>query len=242
MIKYAMPKSKAEPNRAPAAPDAVAARTAQPPSAASAAKLIKQLAQLYPEHPLDVKGAEPFRVLVAGMLSSRTKDPVTNAAMRRLWARASTPQALLAVPEAELAALLKPVGFYMQKAKQLHGLCRTVLARFGGGVPRTREELMELPGVGRKVANLVLNVCYGFPAICVDTHVHRISNRLGWVRTQTPEETEPALELVIPRQHWSMLNRVLVNHGQQVCHPVSPKCSECAIAAHCARVGVTKNR
>lgn len=246
MIKYVMPKSKGESlpgtkSKAAVAAKASAARPAKP-AAREVGALFAQLSALYPDHPLEVRGAAPFRVLVAAMLSSRTKDPVTNDAMRRLWARASTPRAILAVPEEELASLIKPVGFYTAKAGQLHGLCRLLLERFGGEVPRTREELIELPGVGRKVANLVLNVCFDEAAICVDTHVHRISNRLGWVVTEAPEETEQALMLVIDKQHWSVLNRVLVNHGQRICHPTSPKCSECQIAAHCARVGVERSR
>jgi endonuclease III len=235
MIKYGMNKSKGQ---SPAFTQPQPAK----PEARMVAALFKQLGALYPEHPLDVRGAAPFRVLVAAMLSSRTKDPVTNAAVERLWVRAGTPEAILAIPEAELSALLKPVGFYIQKASQLHGLCSTLLSRFGGEAPATREELMELPGVGRKVANLVLNVCFDVAAICVDTHVHRIANRLGWVVTDTPEETEHALMAAIDAQHWSVLNRVLVNHGQQVCHPTSPKCSACPIAAHCARVGVERSR
>jgi endonuclease III len=210
----------------------------KPPAAA----VLETLAALYPDHPLDVKDREPLRILIATMLSARTKDPVTNAAMQRLWARASTPQALLALPEDEIAALIKPVGFYQQKARQLQGLCRLLLDEFGGEIPDTREELMRLPGVGRKTANLVLNICFDYPAICVDTHVHRISNRLGWVTTTTPEETELALMKLLPKKYWVMLNRVLVNHGQHVCDPTSPKCSICAIAAHCQRIGVVRSR
>lgn len=235
MIKYGMNKSKG-------AAQVITAPQPPPPEPRAVSALFALLAAQYPDHPLEVRGAAPFRVLVAAMLSSRTKDPVTNAAMARLWARGSSPEAILAIPEPELAELIKPVGFYMQKAAQLHGLCRTLLTRFGGAVPRTREELVELPGVGRKVANLVLNVCFDEAAICVDTHVHRIANRLGWVATATPEETELALMGVIDRKHWSVLNRVLVNHGQQVCHPTSPKCSACPIAAHCARTGVQRSR
>jgi endonuclease III len=206
------------------------------------AAVLEALAALYPDHPLDVKHREPLRILIATMLSARTKDPVTNAAMQRLWARASTPQALLALAADEIAALIKPVGFYQQKAQHVHGLWRMLLEDFGGVIPDTREELMRLPGVGRKTANLVLNICFDYPAICVDTHVHRISNRLGWVETATPEETEMALMARVPQKYWAMLNRVLVNHGQRVCDPVSPKCSGCPIADLCPRVGVAKSR
>ncbi len=213
------------------------------PNARQATALMKKLSVMYPGHPLDVNNdPEPFKVVVATMLSSRTKDPTTNAAMGRLLARATTMQGVLEIPEAELAGLVKPVGFYKQKAKHLHGMCRMLLDDFGGVVPRTRDELLQLPGVGRKVANLVLNVCFNIPAICVDTHVHRICNRFGWIVTDTPEQTEHTLETFLADKHWATLNRVLVNHGQQICHPTSPKCSECNITTSCQRVGVTRNR
>lgn len=162
--------------------------------------------------------------------------------MERLWQRASTPQTILAVPVDVLAGLIKPVGFYRNKAQQLHGLSQQLLDDFNGNVPRTREELMELPGVGRKVANLVLGICFEVSAICVDTHVHRISNRLGWVSTATPEETERVLMEIVPKRYWLMLNRVLVNHGQQICNPVSPRCSACDISHLCQRRDVARSR
>jgi endonuclease-3 len=204
--------------------------------------VLKRLAAFYPDHPLQVKPREPFQVLVGVMLSSRTKDPVTNAAMERLWQRASTPQAMLAVPVNEIAELIKPVGFYRNKAMQLRGLSQRLLDDFNDEVPQTREKLIELPGVGRKVANLVLGICFEVSAICVDTHVHRISNRLGWVSTATPEKTEIALMEVVPKRYWLMLNRVLVNHGQQVCNPVSPRCSACDISHLCQRRDVARSR
>ncbi|MBN2081249.1 endonuclease III [bacterium] len=204
--------------------------------------MLKRLAELYPRHPLNVMPQEPFQVLVATILSSRTKDPTTNAAMDRLWPRASDPEGILRLTADELAELIKPVGFYRNKASQLREMSRLLLERFAGQVPRTREELIVLPGVGRKVANLVLNICFDLPAICVDTHVHRLSNRLGWVETDTPEETEQALMEIVPRRLWSTLNRVMVNHGQQVCNPVSPRCSTCPLAVKCPRIGVVKSR
>lgn len=204
--------------------------------------VLQVLDKLYPGHPLEVADREPFHTLVATMLSSRTKDPVTNAAMRRLWSQAQTPSQILLIPPPKLAELLKPVGFYQQKAQQLHGLCQLLLDRFDGQVPHTRDELMELPGVGRKVANLVLNICFDTAAICVDTHVHRISNRMGWVDTATPEQTEQALMVSAAQKYWAMLNRVLVNHGQQICHPTSPRCSICPVSTYCQRRNVIKYR
>ncbi|MCC7478560.1 endonuclease III [bacterium] len=244
-----------------------------PPSPQRLARLFKLLAAQYPYHPLENDAAQPFQVLVATILSARTKDPVTNAAMRRLWEHASglpvplsaaelaghaltsanlpaktqrwpdvSPAMLLAVPQKQLAQLLYPVGFYQTKARHLHEMCRMLIEDFGGQVPRTREELLRLPGVGRKVANLVLNICWDLPAICVDIHVHRICNRLGWVDTSSPEQTEQALMQLVPTRYWSTLNRVLVNHGQQVCQPLSPLCSQCSIYAQCPRLGVIHSR
>ncbi len=207
-----------------------------------AGAVLKRLERLYPRHPLNVRPADPYQVVVATVLSSRTKDPTTNAAMERLWPRAGGPAAMLAIGEDELAELLRPVGFYRTKARQLHALSRLLLDEFGGRVPDEREQLMRLPGVGRKVANLVLNICFDQAAICVDTHVHRIANRLGWVATRTPEQTEQALMEIVPVRYWTMLNRVLVNHGQQVCQPLRPHCGECEISRFCARIGVQAPR
>jgi endonuclease-3 len=222
--------------------DGAKAPAASVPTAREVGAVLRKLAALYPRHPLNVVPREPFQVLVATVLSSRTKDPTTNAAMERLWARAGTPQAILAVPVDELAELLKPVGFYRTKAAHLHKLCRQLIEEHGGRVAATREELTALSGVGRKVANLVLNICFNTAAICVDTHVHRIANRLGWVVTDGPEATEYALMELVPERYWSQLNRVLVNHGQQVCNPISPHCSTCEIVKHCQQVGVIKSR
>ena len=204
--------------------------------------VLRTLEGLYPRHPLNVTARLPFQVLVATVLSSRTQDPTTNAAMERLWAKAQTPEGLLKLPEQKIAALIKPVGFYATKAKHLKKLSRLLLDQHAGHVPTTREELMALPGVGRKVANLVLNICFQEPAICVDTHVHRFSNRLAWVATETPEQTEYALMELAPQKHWAILNRVIVNHGQQVCKPISPICSQCVLARKCPKNGVTRSR
>ncbi len=181
MIKYGMNKSKGS---APA----ITSSQPDPPAPRLVTALFAQLAALYPEHPLDVRGAAPFRVLVAAMLSSRTKDPVTNAAVERVCgARPPRRRRSCAIPEDELAALLKPVGFYIQKAAQLHRLCRPCLSALMARCRRRARNCWSCSGVGRKVANLVLNICFDEPAICVDTHVHRIANRLGWVVTDTPE-------------------------------------------------------
>ncbi|MCX7788471.1 MAG: endonuclease III [Spirochaetes bacterium] len=185
---------------------------------------------------------DPFRILVSTILSLRTKDKVTLEASQRLLKRAPTPKDLLDLPEEEIQSLIYPVGFYRVKAKNLKEIARQLIDRFEGSVPANRDLLLSLPGVGRKTANLVLNLGYGIPAICVDTHVHRISNRLGWVSTRTPEQTEYALMKVLPEPYWIPINEVLVAYGQHVCTPQSPRCSTCPLDPECPKVGVTRQR
>ena len=185
---------------------------------------------------------DPFRLLVACVISLRTKDEVTAQASARLFEVASTPGALGRLPQGRIAKLIFPAGFYNTKAKQIREIARRVAREHGSRVPAQREALLALPGVGRKTANLVLGLGFGIPAICVDTHVHRISNRLGLVRTKTPEETEHALEAVLPRRHWIEINDLLVTFGQNVCQPVSPWCSTCPLAERCPRIGVVRSR
>ena len=206
-------------------------------------EVIRRLSAAYPEHPLKISEKTPaFRSLISTIMSSRTKDPVTVEAARRLFAEFRSPKAMFSANPKRIAELIYPVGFYKTKAKQLVRVAEMIMERFGGKVPRTREELMELPGVGRKTANLVLSVAFGVPAICVDTHVLRISNRLGWVKTDTPGDTESALMKLLPESEWAAINRLIVNHGQQICHPTSPRCSECIITELCPKVGVTRHR
>jgi endonuclease-3 len=185
---------------------------------------------------------DPFEVLISTMISLRTKDEVTAAASRRLLARAATPSLLAALPEQEIARLIYPAGFYNSKAKNLKAAAAILATRHDSRVPATMEELLALPGVGRKTANLVRNLGYGLEGICVDTHVHRICNRLGWVQTSTPEQTEAELEKILPRRYWIGINEILVRFGQRLCTPISPKCSLCPIAGHCPRLGVIRSR
>lgn len=188
------------------------------------------------------KARDPFRLLVACILSLRTKDAVTAQAAARLFAEAPHAQALAQLPEARIAQLIYPVGFYRTKASQLHQLAQLLLERHGGKVPASRQALLALPGVGRKTANLVLGLAFRIPAICVDTHVHRLANRLGLVATRKPEETEKALEALLPQAYWIPVNDLLVTFGQALCTPTSPRCSSCPLAARCPRVGVTRHR
>jgi endonuclease-3 len=184
----------------------------------------------------------PFRVLISTMISLRTKDEVTLAASARLFTAAASPQQLVELPEERIAELIYPAGFYRTKARHIRETSRVLLARYGGSVPDDVESLVELPGVGRKTANLVLGQGFGIPAICVDTHVHRISNRCGWVASNNPEQTEAQLQRVLPRRHWIEINELLVAYGQSVCTPTSPFCSRCSIARHCPRIGVARSR
>ncbi len=188
------------------------------------------------------RGATAFEILVSTILSLRTKDEVTSRAARRLFQAANTPERILALGEGKLSELIYPVGFYPTKAKRLMAISRIILDEHGGQVPDTIEALLELPGVGRKTANLVLVEGFKKPAICVDTHVHRISNRIGYVETRTPDQTEMALRAKLPRKHWVRYNELLVAFGQIVCRPVSPFCSRCSVAQMCPRVGVSKFR
>ena len=187
-------------------------------------------------------GRDPFLVLISCLLSLRTKDKTTAEASARLFALASTPATMQHLSQSTVESAIYPVGFYRTKAKHIQQICTQLLDRYHGRVPDEIEELLTLPGVGRKTANLVVTVGYEKPGICVDIHVHRISNRWGYVETKTPDETEKALRAKLPRKYWITFNDLLVPYGQHLCQPVSPLCSQCKIADYCDRVGVTKRR
>jgi endonuclease-3 len=185
---------------------------------------------------------DPFRVLTACLLSLRTQDTTTRPAAARLFRLADTPAAMLRLRPRQIERAIFPVGFYRTKARVILEICRDLLDRFGGQVPDEIDALLTLKGVGRKTANLVRTMGFGKPGICVDTHVHRISNRLGFVRTRSPEQTEMALRAKLPRGYWLEYNDLLVAFGQNVCRPLSPLCSRCPVRAVCHRVGVTTSR
>lgn len=185
---------------------------------------------------------DPFRVLVSTLLSLRTKDETTTEASRRLFGRATTPETMLKIPVAEIRDLIYPVGFYKRKAQNLLDVSRILLTRYGGKVPDDLDTLLELPGVGRKTANLVLTLGYGKPGICVDTHVHRISNRFGYVETKAPDHTEMALREKLPSEWWIPINDILVAFGQSLCKPISPWCSRCPVSEFCEKHHVTRFR
>ncbi|MCL2192872.1 MAG: endonuclease III [Treponema sp.] len=185
---------------------------------------------------------DPWAVLVSTILSLRTKDEVTLEASKRLLAKAPGPREIAALREDEIADLAYPAGFYRNKAASLTKIAAILLEQYGGNVPADMDALLALPGVGRKTANLVLIEAFDIPTICVDIHVHRISNRCGWLSSKTPDETEAILREILPEKYWKGLNALLVLYGQNLCRPVSPYCSRCVITGHCRRVGVERSR
>jgi len=191
---------------------------------------------------LSLARGDPFEILISTLLSLRTKDEVTRTASRRLFQKVRNPKDLLKLSERDIERLIYPVGFYKKKAQVVRSASKELVDRFGGRVPEDLDALLTIKGVGRKTANLVITLAFGKPGICVDTHVHRISNRLGYVATRTPEETEFALRKKLPRQYWMIYNDYLVTYGQNVCKPVSPLCSQCSLEPYCDQRGVTQHR
>jgi endonuclease-3 len=187
-------------------------------------------------------GPDPYRILVGCVISLRTKDEVSYAATDRLFQRAKEPCQMLKLRAATIEKLIYPAGFYRRKAEQIRAISKILLQRHNGRVPDDLDVLLELPGVGRKTANLVVTLGFGKPGICVDTHVHRIANRLGWVRTDHPDRTEQALRAILPARHWIPINETLVRHGQEMCKPISPICSQCPVVKDCPRQQVSKSR
>lgn len=185
---------------------------------------------------------DPFLILISCLLSLRTKDKTTSEASDRLFALAHTPSAMLKLPLRKIERAIYPVGFYRTKAKSIHQICRRLIEVYDGRVPDSIDELVTLSGVGRKTANLVVTVGYGKPGICVDIHVHRISNRWGYIKTKSPEQSEEALRRKLPKQYWITYNDLLVPFGQNLCQPVSPWCSKCKLTEYCDQVGVKRSR
>jgi len=185
---------------------------------------------------------DPFQVLISCVLSLRTRDEATASAAERLFKRAASPPEMLRLRAEDIEAAIYPVSFYRNKAKSILGISAKIQEAFSGKVPDTIDELLTLPGVGRKTANLVVSVAYRRPAICVDIHVHRISNRIGYIQTRTPDKSELALRKKLPERHWITYNDILVPFGQFICTPVSPRCSQCVIRSHCRQTGVSRHR
>lgn len=189
-----------------------------------------------------IEKQDPFRVLVSTLISLRTKDDVTIAASRRLFALADTPQAMLGLAPEEIEKAIYPAGFYRTKAKNILSISEILLRKYDGLVPDSQDALIALPGVGIKTANLTLNLGFGIEAICVDCHVHQIANRMGWIETSTPEQSEKELQKIMPRRFWIPLNELLVTYGQHICTPMSPWCGKCPMQERCPRVGVLRSR
>ena len=185
---------------------------------------------------------DPFRTLISCILSLRTKDETTREATLRLFKTASNPREMLGLSEETIEKTIYPVGFYRRKAKVIRGICRDLIDRFESRTPDNLEDLLTLNGVGRKTANLVVTIGFGKPGICVDTHVHRITNRWGYISAKTPDQTEMALRKELPPEYWIEFNDLLVPFGQTICTPISPFCATCPISEYCQKVGVTKSR
>jgi len=210
-------------------------------------KVVKILREEIPKYKEPIVGKyakerSPFKVLISTLLSLRTKDLTTAPACDRLFAVADTPESLASLPPSKIEKLIYPVGFYKVKARTLISACRTLIDEHGGQVPDSLDELLKIKGVGRKTANLVVTLGYGKPGICVDIHVHRISNRWGYIKTGTPDESEFELRRVLPKKFWIEYNDLLVTYGQNLCVPVSPFCSICRIKPYCEKIGVKSSR
>lgn len=188
------------------------------------------------------KDKDPFKVLISCLLSLRTKDQVTAIASLKLFKIADTPAAILKLKTTDIEKIIYPVGFYKVKSKRMKEICSVLVENYNEKVPDEIDELLKLKGVGRKTANLVVTLGYNKPGICVDIHVHRISNRIGYVETKTPDKTEFALREKLPRKYWKIYNDLLVAYGQNLCLPVSPKCSVCKVYTFCSRVDVKHSR
>ena len=185
---------------------------------------------------------DPFLVLISCLLSLRTKDAVTSAASNRLFSLAKTPEGMVGLSTSDIENVIYPVGFYRRKSVQIREISKTLIEENDSKVPDEIDDLLKLKGVGRKTANIVVTHGFNKPGIAVDTHVHRISNRLGLVLTKTPDQTEFELRRILPEEYWRDFNDLLVVHGQNVCTPISPRCSECPIGRYCGRVGVARSR
>ncbi len=188
---------------------------------------------------IQVQGGSPFKILVATILSARTKDETTSRVVAELFERISEPDDLDKISAEELNKIIYQVGFHNNKTKQLKQLPKVLREEFGGEIPSEIDDLIKLPGVGRKTANLVRAVAFSLPAICVDVHVHRICNRWGYIKTKNPLETEMALRKKLPKKHWLDINSYVVAFGQSLCKPRKPECDICPIYQYCKRIGVS---
>lgn len=205
--------------------------------------VLKQMGAVLPAVSFEaIDKKDPYCVLISTILSLRTKDDMTLKAAERLFARATSPEQMIKLSEAEISEIIYPVGFYKTKAQRILQISHILIDNYNGKVPPDADLLMKLPGVGLKTANLTLNLGFNIDAICVDCHVHIITNRMGWISTSSPEQSEKALMKIMPRKYWISLNELLVCYGQNVCMTVSPKCSMCPEEKNCPKIGVRQRR
>jgi len=207
--------------------------------------ILRESAKAWSPALVDDKGRDqwgPYQILIATILSLRTKDTMTAQVAPRLFALADNPYDMIRHSPEQIEKIIYPVGFYRNKAKSISAISQQLIDDYNGTVPDDLDELLKLPGVGRKTANLVITIGYNKPGICVDIHVHRISNRWGYIQTKTPEKTEFALRDKLPQEYWIEYNGLLVSMGQNLCAPTSPWCSKCPVIASCDRIGVTRSR
>ncbi len=208
----------------------------------SKVRILTILSTYYPSLPMTSVATTPFKTLIATLISQRARDDQMIPVARELFLLADTPKKILRLNQRTLEDVLQPAGKHLQNAQRIKRISRILISEFNGHVPSDEQNLLSLPGIGRKTANIVLSHAFGKDAIAVDTHVHRITNRLGWIRTTTPEQTELRLKRAIPQDLWSIVNRVFVRHGQTICTPLSPKCSSCPIRTNCRKIGVNRSR
>ena len=188
------------------------------------------------------KNPNAFKILISCLLSLRTQDVNTEKASRRLFEVADTPEGIISVPIKSLEELIYSSGHYKKKARTIKHVSQVLIKKFQGKVPKTREELMSIKGIGPKTANIVLSFAFGKEVLPIDTHCHRIPNRLGWIKTKTPEKTEEELNKILPRKYWREFNSIFVQFGKTICQPVSPLCSTCPVNMYCPRIGVKRSR
>jgi endonuclease-3 len=210
-------------------------------------KIMEILKSYYPSHEKTTLNRmrdkpDAFKILISCLLSLRTQDKNTEIASGRLFAVADTPESILSLSDNQLEKLIFSSGHYRKKARTLKHVSKVLIEEFSGKVPKTREELMSIKGIGPKTANIVLAFAYGKNVLPIDTHCHRIPNRLGWISTKTPEKTEKALEVILPKEYWRDFNAIFVQFGKTICVPISPKCSQCPISKYCPKIGVIKHR
>jgi len=236
------PANGAKPERKPLRAPARAARRFAAPDPVRVRAVLEQLRELYPDARCALDFRSPLELLVATILSAQCTDERVNMTTPALFARYPDAQSLAVAPQAEIETMIRSTGFFRNKARSIRECCADIVARHGGEVPRTMEELLTLRGVGRKTANVVLGNAFGVPGVVVDTHVHRLSQRLGFTAENDPVKIEFALMPIVPRERWIAFSHWLILHGRQVCAARKPRCSTCALAVHCPRVGVTASQ